>query len=273
MKVQENIGETTPHEDIEENLQVQEDYPQLDQKIDLENDSENTSSREVLIGEATEGSLDNEETQVEKPLLQVPAEDKASESCQETYYIEEKILSANPEQIPCDKTEETTVDSAFTKDEIELQNDENVPNEGSENSQTEVERQQKTSLEETSIGNNNDAESTIICDAKFADENIVKADLLGNEESIECALAKEEVPLKSFQEEAEEEKPIDSSQAAREEIKASDSSQETNCYIEEKTLPTYPQEISSDETERESIDAVSKTEESIEVSVKAIMLV
>lgn len=273
MKVQENIGETTPHEDIEENLQVQEDYPQLGQKKDLENDSENIYSREVLIGETTEGSYDNEEAQVEKPSLQVPTEDKASESCQETYSIEEKVLSADPEEIPCDKTQETTADSAYTKDEIELQNVENVPNEGSDNSQTKVEGPQRTSLEETSIGNNDDAESTIICDAKYADENIMKADLLGNEESIECALVKEEVPLKSLQEEAQEEKPIDSSQAAREEIKASDSSKEANCYIEEKSLPTFPQEISSDKTERESIDAISRTEESIEVTVKAIILV
>ncbi|KAL8471264.1 hypothetical protein ACS0TY_028790 [Phlomoides rotata] len=257
----ENIGKTTPYEDIEENMLVQEEYPQMEQKKELENDSENTSSREGPIGETTEGSLDKEEAQVEKPT----EDTKESESCQETYPVDEKILSANHEEIPCDKTEETTTDSAYTKNEnLEVQNVENVPNEGSDNSQTEVEGPQKTSLEETSIGNYSDAESTIIHDAKFADENIVKADLLGNEESIECALVKEEVPLKSLQEETQEEKPIDSSQAAQEETKESDSIQDTNSYIEEKSLTAYPQEISSDKTERESIDAINRREESIE---------
>ncbi|KAL8475395.1 hypothetical protein ACS0TY_028164 [Phlomoides rotata] len=257
----ENIGKTTPYEDIEENMLVQEEYPQMEQKKELENDSENTSSREGPIGETTEGSLDKEEAQVEKPT----EDTKESESCQETYPVDEKILSANPEEIPCDKTEETTTYSAYTKNEnLEVQNVENVPNEGSDNSQTEVEGPQKTSLEETSIGNYSDAESTIIHDAKFADENIVKADLLGNEESIECALVKEEVPLKSLQEETQEEKPIDSSQAAQEETKESDSIQDTNSYIEEKSLTVYPQEISSDKTERESIDAINRREESIE---------
>lgn len=111
---------TTPYEDIEENLPVEVDCKQVEKNEDLVNVSENTSLTEALTGDTGEGSLVKEEAHEEKhsESLQVATEDiQASNSCQETSSVEEKILMDDSQEISCDRIEERTIDATYTKKE------------------------------------------------------------------------------------------------------------------------------------------------------------
>lgn len=93
--MQENIANTTLHEDKEENSQVQEDCLRLEKNEDLGNDSESTPFTEAPKVYTTESSPVKEE-QVENS-------------------VEEEMITANPQEI-CNKTQEKIVDAANEKD-------------------------------------------------------------------------------------------------------------------------------------------------------------
>lgn len=73
----------------------------------------------------------------------------------------------------------------------------------------------------------------------------------------------------SVREEAEVNNPIDSLLMANQAIKASDSTQDTNKCIMEQLPTANPEELSSDLTEKESVDA-AEVEESLEVEMITI---
>lgn len=72
-------------------------------------------------------------------------------------------------------------------------------------------------------------------------------------------------------EEADEEKPVDSLQVNPEDIKQHDSKLDINNSIEEQIQDTDPREISSDNKEREPVDAVDTNEEILKAKVNNIL--
>lgn len=115
---------TTPYEDLEESLPVGVACKQVEQNEDLVNFSENTSLIEALTGDTGEVSLIKEEAHEEKhsESLGIATQDvQASDSCQETSSVVEKILMDDAQEISCDRIEERTIDAADTKkDNLEV---------------------------------------------------------------------------------------------------------------------------------------------------------
>ncbi|KAI3474916.1 hypothetical protein Pfo_030227 [Paulownia fortunei] len=252
-----NVATTIPHEDTEENLLIQVDCSQMEQKIHLEKASDNAFLTEAPTEGTTESTL-KEEALVEKPIhsSQVATEDiKAFASRQdtETSFIEEQIPTADPQKISCDKTEEKTIDASDTEEETLEDIETNVPNgDNEDNSAIEAYGSQKPSLKEASTGNNNDVESTIMHEAKFEDENLIKTDLFENEKYTEGTLVNEKVSIESLQ-------------AGAEDIKASVSVQDREAISQEvQTLTTNPQEIIGKHKEEKTIEATDLKEETPE---------
>lgn len=112
---------TTLHEDTTENSLIQVDCIQLEKNETLEKASESTSLTEAPTEDTIERILVKEKAEKEDhhiETLQVATEDmKESASCQETSSIEEQILTGDSQEISCDKREEKTTDSAYTKKE------------------------------------------------------------------------------------------------------------------------------------------------------------
>lgn len=75
----------------------------------------------------------------------------------------------------------------------------------------------------------------------------------------------------SVKEETDVEKPIDLLQVKPEDIKQLDSSADINSSIEEQFSITDPQEISIDNTERESLETAQTNEECVEIKVNSIL--
>ncbi|KAK4417804.1 hypothetical protein Salat_2193100 [Sesamum alatum] len=229
---------------------------------------------------------------------------KASDSGQEietTVSVEEESLAANPQGILDENTDKEKVGAAEIKEETpEVQNfasivsnektyeSKLIQDDGSQ--KEEEEHLEKEGEKPSSItdftGNANDDELTVMDDVKIEDEN-PRPELSEKEKNIENALLREEVQI---------EKPAESSNAAIEEIqvsevgqhtektgfieekedvqdasevcKASASSEtiETTCYLEEQSLTTNLQAITSNK----EIDATDAEEVTLENVAKPL---
>ncbi|KAK6155220.1 hypothetical protein DH2020_009468 [Rehmannia glutinosa] len=199
----------------------------------------------------TEGTLIKEEISTES--LQVAAGDiKASDSGQdrETGSLEEQRVIANPQEEVMGDNEDKKIDATDLEEETSKDIVTNVPD-GNDKDKSPMEAYdlQEPSLIEASTGNNNDVESTIMHEAKFEDENLIKADLVDNKKYTGDDLVNEKVST-------------DSLLVGAEEIKASASSQERETSsLEVQTLATNSQEIMSDHKEHKIIDATELEEE------------
>lgn len=94
----------------------------MEQVQHLENESENTSLTEALIGDNSISTSFKDEAQVEKPInssgVAVEAiRASASDQDTETNSTEEQIIIADPQEISCDKAEERSTEASYTKGE------------------------------------------------------------------------------------------------------------------------------------------------------------
>ncbi|XP_047954458.1 microtubule-associated protein futsch isoform X2 [Salvia hispanica] len=171
LKDKQSIANTTPYEDKEESMQVQEDCSQWEQ-----NETENIPSSEAPALSSIESSPVKEEEKVEIPT-------------------KEQILTADPQET-IDETQEKTIDAADKNNDVAIsaQN-----GDSDDNSPVEVDGLQEPPSEEVPEEKINDDEPTTSHETKFAYENTVKANLNEDEEKIECALVKEDVHIESSQ--------------------------------------------------------------------------
>ncbi|XP_042026972.1 microtubule-associated protein futsch-like isoform X2 [Salvia splendens] len=171
LKDKKSIANTTPYEDKEDSMQVQEDCSQWEQ-----NESENIPSSEAPALSSIESSPVKEEEKVEIPT-------------------KEQILTADPQET-IDETQEKTIDAADKNNDVAIsaQN-----GDSDDNSPVEVDGLQEPPSEEVPAEKINDDEPTTSHETKFAYENNVKANLNEDEEKTECALVKEDVNIESSQ--------------------------------------------------------------------------
>ncbi|GFP93451.1 hypothetical protein PHJA_001489500 [Phtheirospermum japonicum] len=254
----ENVASEIPHEHTEENLVGQVDCSHTENEEHLGKESENLPLTETSVGETNDNEsrlhepkdrdenlikaelLENErntasssvkeEAQVEKKHTDssqaAPDDIKAPESTHDTDMssTEEKILTAELQEISNDKKEETTDENNSLVEE----------DDGSD----------EHSSKEVSLEDN---VSAVTHEATFVEEHLIKADLLEKEKR-EGTLVEEQVP-------------IESPQVADEDIKASASCQDTvTSSIKEKISIADPQEISSEKI----IDAAYTKEKALE---------
>ncbi|PIN04489.1 hypothetical protein CDL12_22974 [Handroanthus impetiginosus] len=254
-----NVATTISHEETEENSLNQVDCPQMEQKEHLDEESENLSSlTKASTEDNMEKTLVKEEPQVEKPIdsFQVANENiEASTSGPnlETSSIEEKIQTTGPQELLDGNIEEKSIDAICNKEQTLEEMATNVSNRDNEDSlPIKVDEPQKPSFEDASTGNATDYEPTIMHHARFADENLIKADLFENEKNTEDILAKEEVCIESVQ-------------VAAEDIKFSTLGQDREISsLEEQGPPPNPQAITGDHKVDKTIDETKQKEETPE---------
>ncbi|KAL1536490.1 microtubule-associated protein futsch-like isoform X1 [Salvia divinorum] len=252
-KDKQSIANTTPYEDKEESMQVQEDCSQWEQ-----NASENIPSSEAPAVSSIESSPVKEEEKVEIPT-------------------KEQILTADPQET-CDETQEKTIDAANKNNDVVI----SVPNRDSDdNSPVEVDGLQEPPSEEVPAEKINDDEPTTSHETKFAYENTVKGNLNEDEEKIECAPVKEDVYIESSQvadddikgtssghdreaNPVEEQTPTtDSKEAMDDEIytKPLDSTDLKQEILEDGKYATTPDEDTKEDSQNQTDDFILESEE------------
>ncbi|EYU44786.1 hypothetical protein MIMGU_mgv1a021799mg, partial [Erythranthe guttata] len=184
----------------------------------LEKDSDSTSLAEAPIMDTIESTEEIGES--------------GSGQSTETGSTEEQILTEDTQEISCDKTEEKSDDAAYTKGNT-------------------IDAQDTATNEDSSPIEEDCSErpSAIIHEAKLADQNLIKAELIENEESTEGNLAKEELSTRSLEVSDEDTR-----------ASASEQDRETSS-IEEQGLTTSTSVIIDDQKEDKTIDATETPED------------
>ncbi|KAL7100632.1 hypothetical protein ACP275_08G008100 [Erythranthe tilingii] len=265
-----NVATTTLHDETENNSLIQVDC----QKEYLEKETENTSQ----TGETTESTLkDDIEEQIQNADLQEISCDKAEEKTFDATYTKGQTLevrdvetdvqreqnednspssidvetpTAEAQETLGDEINEQTTDVIDAKEDcLEVQDITTNASNGDDedNSPTEADSSQNPSLEEAPMGNAEDHESIIMHQAKFVDENLIKANLFENEKTTEGTLIKEET---------------ESLQFADGDIKAPASCEDREISsLEEQSLIADPTGNIAEEKEDETIDPTDLSEE------------
>ncbi|KAL9157500.1 hypothetical protein ABFS82_08G008300 [Erythranthe guttata] len=265
-----NVATTTLHDETEKNSLIQVDC----QKEYLEKETEITSQ----TGETTESTLkDDIDEQIQTADLQEISCDKTEEKTFDATYTEGQTLevrdvdtdvqreqnednspssidvetpTAEAQETLGDEINEQTTDVTDAKEDcLEAQDiTTNVPNgDDEDNSPTEAESSQNPSLEEAPLGNAEDHDSIIMHQAKFVDENLIKANLFENEKTAEGTLIKEET---------------ESMQFADGDIKAPASCEDREISsLEEQSLIADPTGNMAEEKEDETTDPTDLSEE------------
>ncbi|KAL8043802.1 hypothetical protein ABFX02_08G008200 [Erythranthe guttata] len=265
-----NVATTTLHDETEKNSLIQVDC----QKEYLENETENTSQ----TGETTESTLkDNTEEQIQAGDLQEISCAKEEEKTFDATYTEGQTLevrdvetdvqreqnednspssievetpTAEAQETLSDEINEKTTDVTDAKEDcLEVQDITTNASNGDDedNSPTEADSSQNPSLEEAPTGNAEDHESIIMHQAKFVDENLIKANLFENEKTAESTLIKEETKSLQF---------------ADGDIKAPASCEDREISsLEEQSLIADPTGNIAEEKEDETIDPTDLSDE------------
>ncbi|KAL7140752.1 hypothetical protein ABFS83_08G008000 [Erythranthe nasuta] len=268
--VDKNVATTTLHDETENNSLIQVDC----QKEYLEKETENTSQ----TGKTTESTLkDDIEEQIQNADLQEISCDKAEEKTFDATYTEGQTLevrdvetdvqreqnednspssidvetpTAEAQETLGDEINEQTTDVTDAKEDcLEVQDITTNASNGDDedNSPTEADSSQNPSLEEAPTGNAEDHESIIMHQAKFVDENLIKANLVENEKTTEGTLIKEET---------------ESLQLADGDIKAPASCEDREISpLEEQSIIADPTGNTAEEKEDETIDPTDLSEE------------
>ncbi|KAG8384862.1 hypothetical protein BUALT_Bualt04G0162500 [Buddleja alternifolia] len=304
-EVLEKFSTIISNENTEENSMIKVDSLEMKIEDHLEKESQEMSSPQPLAAEAsgdestvmhdaqieegglriaelceneqsTENSLLEIESKIEEPvesLFVSPQDIKTSALCQEierTSSVEEQSLTAHPQGILDEKTNDRTVDAAETEETLEVQNVATfVSNEKTEGDSLiqvddsqlkdeehlEKENEKPSSIKYSTLDANDD-ELIVMDEVKIEDENPKRAELFEKEKNIESTLLKEEVQI---------EKPVESFNKALDDIKASglDQHTEITSSIEEHNLIENTQGISCDKAEEKASDAVDTKEETL----------